>query len=68
MLLLLQVRLNSIITHAHNTNTAHIKSIKGVVRHLRKQYLPKGVTFNLIGRYVGEEYLVVGRKMNLANY
>ena len=45
--------------YPHNTNTAHIKSIKGVVRHLRKQYLPKGVTFNLIGRYVGEDYLVV---------
>ena len=45
--------------YPHNTNTAHIKSIKGVVRHLRKQYLPKGITFDLIGRYVGEEYLVV---------
>ena len=42
-----------------NTNTSHVKSIKGVVRHLRKQYLPKGITFNLIGGYVGEEYLVV---------
>lgn len=41
-----------------NTNTSQIKTIKGVVRHLRKQYLPKGVTFNLIGRYVGEDYLV----------
>jgi hypothetical protein len=45
--------------YPRNTNTSHIKSIKGVVRHLRKQYLPKGVTFNLIGRYVGEDYLVV---------
>lgn len=42
-----------------NTNTAHIKSIKGVVRHLRKQYLPKGITFIISGRYVGEDYLVV---------
>lgn len=41
------------------TNTAHIKSIKGIVRHLRKQYLPKGLTFKLIGRYVGEEYKVI---------
>lgn len=40
-----------------NTNTAHIKSIKGVVRHLRKQYLPKGISFRIIGRYVGEEYV-----------
>jgi len=45
--------------YPHNTNTSHIKSIKGVVRHLRKQYLPKGITFNLIGGYVGEDYLVV---------
>lgn len=44
--------------YPHNTNTSHIKSVKGVVRHLRKQYLPKGITFNLIGRYVGEIYLV----------
>lgn len=42
-----------------DTNTANIKTIKGVVRHLRKQYLPKGITFNLIGRYVGEIYLIV---------
>lgn len=45
--------------YPHNTNTALIKSVKGVIRHLRKQYLPKGVTFRLIGRYVGEQYLVV---------
>lgn len=45
--------------YPHNTNVAHIKSLKGVVRHLRKQYLPKGVTFHIAGRYVGEEYLVV---------
>lgn len=45
--------------YPHNTNTSHIKSIKGVVRHLRKQYLPKGITFNLIGKYIGEDYLVV---------
>jgi hypothetical protein len=44
--------------YPHNTNTAHIKSIKGVVRHLRKQYLPKGAIFNLSGRYIGEEYLI----------
>lgn len=45
--------------YPYNTNTSHIKSIKGVVRNLRKQYLPKGITFNLIGRYVGEDYLIV---------
>jgi hypothetical protein len=45
--------------YPHNTNTASIKSIKGIVRHLRKQYLPKGTTFNISGMYVGEDYLVV---------
>jgi hypothetical protein len=45
--------------YPNNTNTAHIKSIKGVVRHLRKQYLPKGITFNLSGKYIGEDYLIV---------
>jgi hypothetical protein len=45
--------------YPYNTNTAFIKSIKGVVRHLRKQYLPKGITFTLTGRYIGEEYLIV---------
>lgn len=41
-----------------NTNTAHPKSLKALVRHLRKQYLPKEVVFSLSGRYVGEEYTV----------
>ncbi len=41
-----------------NTNTSHPRSLKGLVRHLRKQYLPKGVVFSLSGRYVGEEYIV----------
>lgn len=45
--------------YPHNTNTSHIKSIKGLIKHLKKQYLPKGITFRLSGRYVGEEYLVV---------
>lgn len=45
--------------YPHNTNTAHIKSIKGIIRHLRKQYLPKGVTFSISGRYVGEDYIAV---------
>jgi hypothetical protein len=45
--------------YPHSTNTAHIRSIKGVVRHLRKQYLPKGISFDLIGRYVGEDYIVL---------
>lgn len=44
--------------YPHNTNTAHITSIKALVRHLRKQYLPKGIKFTITGRYIGEEYLV----------
>lgn len=45
--------------YPYNTNTAHISSIKGIVRHLRKQYLPKGVKFRISGRYVGEDYSVI---------
>ena len=41
-----------------NTNTSHPRSLKALVRHLRKQYLPKGVVFGLSGRYIGEEYIV----------
>jgi len=47
--------------YPRNTNTAHIKTIKSLVRHLRKQYLPKGVEFAISGRYIGEQYLVVIR-------
>lgn len=42
--------------YPHNTNTSHVKSIKSLVRHLRKQYLPKGIKFSISGRYVGEDY------------
>lgn len=41
-----------------DTNTAHVTSVKALVRHLRKQYLPKGIIFRLIGSYIGEEYSV----------
>ena len=41
-----------------NTNTYHPKSLKSLVRHLRKQYLPNGISFTLSGRYVGENYLI----------
>jgi hypothetical protein len=44
--------------YPYDTNTATFKTLKAVVRHLRKQYLPKGLTFKLIGRYVGEIYLI----------
>ena len=42
--------------YPHNTNVAHYKSTKAIIRHLRKQYLPKGIKFKISGRYVGEEY------------
>lgn len=41
-----------------NTNTSHRTSIEAVVRHLRKQYLPKGISFTMSGRFVGEEYTI----------
>ena len=44
--------------YRHDTTTAYIKSLKGIIRHLRKQYLPKGITFTISGRYVGEHYIV----------
>ena len=42
-----------------NTSVAHIKSTKALVRHLRKQYLPKGIKFTISGSYVGEDYIVL---------
>jgi hypothetical protein len=44
--------------YPRSTNVAVIKSIKGVVRHLRKQYLPKGITFSMNGSCIGEDYLI----------
>lgn len=41
-----------------NTNTMEIKSIESVVRYLRTQYLPKGITFKLYGEYINEDYLI----------
>jgi hypothetical protein len=45
-------------TFPSNTNTMDAKTVKSIVRRLRKMYLPSGVTFRLIGRYVGEYYLI----------
>lgn len=42
-----------------STNTAHITSIKEIKKHLKRQYLPKGLEFRISGRYVGEEYIAV---------
>lgn len=42
--------------YSTNSITAMIPSMKSIVRHLRKQYLPKGITFDILGMYVGECY------------
>ncbi len=42
----------------NNTNTSHHKNIKGLIRFLRKQYLPSGIEFELFGRYVDEHFLI----------
>lgn len=47
---------NSDYYYPTNTNTAEVKSLKGIVRQLRKQYLPKGLTFTISGMYVVEDY------------
>ena len=36
----------------------YLTSIKSLVRHLRKQYLPTDITFYLAGRCVGENYTI----------
>lgn len=41
-----------------NTNTSHHKTVKSLVRFLRSQYLPSGLEFRLIGKYVGEMFTV----------
>ena len=44
--------------YPRNTNTAHVASIKSLMKHLRRQYLPAGVVFTLKGRYIDENYTV----------
>jgi hypothetical protein len=46
------------VTYEHTTKVATVKSVKSLIRHLRKQYLPKGITFTLMGTYAGEVYTV----------
>lgn len=45
--------------YPHDTNISHAKTIKSLIRQLRKQYLPSGLEFELIGRYVGEDYKII---------
>jgi hypothetical protein len=40
------------------SNTMHVKTVKSLIRKLRKMYLPNGLEFRLIGRYVGEVFKV----------
>jgi hypothetical protein len=44
--------------YPNNTNTSHHRTTKSMIKLLRKQYLPKGLTFRLIGSLVGEDYIV----------
>jgi hypothetical protein len=39
------------------SSTSRLPSLRSIVKHLRKQYLPIGVAFKIIGCYVGEEYI-----------
>jgi hypothetical protein len=45
-------------TFPSNTNTMNGNTIKSIVRRLRKMYLPSRITFTLIGRFSGENYLI----------
>lgn len=53
-----KVWVNRSLYYPSNTNTSHHKTIKSLVRFLRKQYLPSGLEFRLSGRYVGEEFTI----------
>lgn len=44
--------------YPYNTNTSHHKTVKSVVRILRKQHLPSGVEFRLLGGCKGEDYKI----------
>ena len=49
---------SSVMYYDYDTNTAHTKTIKAIVRMLRKQYLPIGAKFTLSSCYVGETYTI----------
>ncbi len=40
----------------NNTSVSKHKNIKSLIRFLRNQYLPEGLTFRLSGRYINEEF------------
>lgn len=42
-----------------NACISHPKTVKAMIRQLRKQYLPSRLKFRLSGRYIGEEYEVI---------
>ena len=48
----------NVMHYPYSTNVAYANTLKGVVRMLRKQYLPIGAKFTLSGKYVGETYTI----------
>ncbi len=46
------------LNYPRTSNVSHHCSVKGVIRFLKKQRLPKGLEFRLIGRYVGEDFTI----------
>lgn len=46
------------VLYPSNTDTAFVGSLKALVRHLRKQYLPAGAVFTLSGRFLPDRYIV----------
>jgi len=53
-----KVWINRDLLFPYDTDTSHHKSIKALIRFLKKQKLPKGLEFTLIGRYQGETFKV----------
>ena len=50
-------------SYPYNTSVAHVTSIKALVRHLRKQYLPKMSDSILVGNY-SLYFKIVGYNLN----
>jgi hypothetical protein len=49
---------NRNLYYPSNTNTSRHKTVKSLIRFLRKQYLPSGLEFILLGRYKGERFTI----------
>ena len=46
------------IVYPHTSNMADFKSIRSVVRHLKRQFLPKGLSFTLSGKFMSQIYTI----------